>query len=377
MDKISFPYRSSSHLVLLHVIAESGAWEKYGLDVNYDQQISSGEAHRAVPLGEVEFVGGNHVSTYGRRARGDSWVYLGQAVNQVNHQLAVRDDGEINGLADLKGKKIGTHGNHPSLNDWLFFKQHGLDSDRDDIEFVKQSKRKKEPADAAPDPAPAQRPPWLWELVRDRVVDAALLVPPASLFAKAGGLKLIDVEPLPMIHFTTVSSSLGFVEKHPDIVERFLKGLIEGIHFFKTKPDQAIRIIRDKSTKRGQMNLEQATITHRSLAGILEPKLYPRMRSIANVYEEAVRQDKDAEKINPMALWDLHYIRRLDDMGFVDALYGQQGSNDGGHAGHDHSHDQAHDHGHGEPAAAATASMASLEGVVSTACDDEDCGVKH
>ncbi len=377
MDKISFPYRSSSHLVLLHVIAELGAWEKYGLDVNYDQQISSGEAHRAVPLGEVEFVGGNHVSTYGRRARGDSWVYLGQAVNQVNHQLAVRDDGEINGLADLKGKKIGTHGNHPSLNDWLFFKQHGLDSDRDDIEFVKQSKRKKEPADAAPDPAPAQRPPWLWELVRDRVVDAALLVPPASLFAEAGGLKLIDVEPLPMIHFTTVSSSLGFVEKHPDIVERFLKGLIEGIHFFKTKPDQAIRIIRDKSTKRGQMNLEQATITHRSLAGILEPKLYPRMRSIANVYEEAVRQDKDAEKINPMALWDLHYIRRLDDMGFVDALYGQQGSNDGGHAGHDHSHDQAHDHGHGEPAAAAAAATAGLEGVVSTACDDEDCGVKH
>jgi len=372
MDKISFPYRSSSHLVLLHVIAESGAWEKHGLDVNYDQQISSGEAHRAVPLGEVEFVGGNHVSTYGRRARGDSWVYLGQAVNQVNHQLAVRDDGEINGLADLKGKKIGTHGNHPSLNDWLFFKQHGLDSDRDDIEFVKQSKRKQEAG--AAQAAPAQRPPWLWELVRDRVVDAALMMPPASLFAKAGGLKLIDVEPLPMIHFTTVSSSLGFVEKHPDIVERFLKRLIEGIHFFKTKPDQAIKIIRDKSVKRGQMNLEQATITHRGLAGILEPKLYPKMQSIANVYEEAIRQDKDAEKINPMELWDLHYIRRLDDMGFVDGLYGKRGRDD--HA-HDHAREHGHAHGHSEPATPTAAPIAGLEGIVSTACDDDDCGVKH
>jgi ABC-type nitrate/sulfonate/bicarbonate transport system substrate-binding protein len=374
MDKISFPYRSSSHLVLLHVIAESGAWEKHGLDVNYDQQISSSEAHRAVPLGEVEFVGGNHVSTYGRRARGDSWVYLGQAVNQVNHQLAVRDDGEINRLADLKGKKVGTHGNHPSLNDWLFFKQQGLDSDRDDIQFIKQSKRKKEP-EAAADAATAQRPPWLWELVRDRVVDAALLVPPASLFAEAGGLKLIDVEPLPMIHFTTVSSSLGFVEKHPDIVERFLKGLIEGIHFFKTKPDQAIRIIRERVSKRGQMNLEQATITHRNLAGILEPKLYPKMQSIANVYEEAIRQDKDAEKINPMELWDLHYIRRLDDMGFADALYGKHGPSDG--AEHDHVHDHVHDLGHGETASPAAAAIAGLEGIVSTACDDDDCGAKH
>jgi hypothetical protein len=28
----------------------------------------------------------------------------------------------------------------------------------------------------------------------------------------------------PMVQLTTVSSSVGFVEKHPDIVERFLRG---------------------------------------------------------------------------------------------------------------------------------------------------------
>lgn len=366
MDKISFPYRSNSHLVLLHVIAESGAWEKYGLDVHYDQHISSSEAHRAVPAGEVEFVGGNHVSTYGRRARGDKWVYLGQTVNQVNHQLVVRDDGEINGLLDLRGRKVGTHGNHPSLNDWLFLKQHGLDSDRDDVEFVKQSSRRK---DGVADAPPPEERANLWELVRDRAIDAALLMPPATLFAKAAGLKVIDVEPLPMIHFTTISSSLGFVAKHPDIVERFLKGLIEGIHFFKTRPGEAIRVIRDKSSKRGQMNLEQATLTHRGLANVLEPKLYPKMNAIANVYEEAIRQDKDAKKINPMELWDLHYVRRLDDMGFVDALYGQ-GSKDAGGAGHHHAD------AHGRDVAAAPAAEA-LKGVVSIACDEEDCGAEH
>ena len=362
MDKVSFPYRSSSHLVLLHVVAESGAWEKQGLRVDYDRHISSTEAHRAVPAGDVEFVGGNHVSTYGRRARGDTWVYLGQALNQVNHQLVVRPDGEINGLADLHGRKVGTHGNHPSLNDWLFFKQHGLDSDRDDIEFVKHSKNRDEAPGATP-----EKTPRLWDMVRDREVDAALLAPPASLFAQAIGLKVIDVEPLPMIHFTTISSSLGFVEKHPDIVERFLKGLIEGIHFFKTKPDQAIRIICEKSGERGKMNMEQAAITHKSMAGILEPKLYPKMQAIANVYEEAIRQDKDAKKINPMELWDLHHIRRLDDSGFVDQLYGKvRGGHD--HGAHKHA---AHEHEHAHAPTAAT-----LAGVVSTDCDD-DCGAKH
>jgi hypothetical protein len=46
------------------------------------------------------------------------------------------------------------------------------------------------------------------------------------------------------------------------------------------------------------------------------------MAAIANVYEEAKRQDKDAERVNPLELWDLHHIRKLDDAGFAAKLYG-------------------------------------------------------
>src|SRR5215831_5210361 len=136
MDKISFPYRAVTHLNLLHVIHGSGAWANQGLDVNYDFQIKSGDAHRAIAKGEIEFVGGNHISTYANRARGDQWVYLGQTLNSVHPKLVVRPDSGINGLADLHGKKVGTRGNHPGLNDWLLLKQRGLDVDRGDIEIV-------------------------------------------------------------------------------------------------------------------------------------------------------------------------------------------------------------------------------------------------
>jgi len=194
--------------------------------------------------------------------------------------------------------------------------------DRDDIELINQTRIREDSMDAV-DPAKDKAPP-LWQWVRDGRVDAALLSPPASLFAKAAGLKVIDIEPLPMIQFTTVSSSLGFVKKHPDIVERFLKGLIEGIHYLKARPEESIKIIQQRCVKHGQMNLEQATITYQNLAGILEPKLYPKMQAIANVYEEAIRQDKDAKKVNPMELWDLHHIRHIDDIGFIDGLYGSR-----------------------------------------------------
>ena len=39
MDHVNFPYRSSSHLALMHVISESGAWERQGLRVDYDKPI--------------------------------------------------------------------------------------------------------------------------------------------------------------------------------------------------------------------------------------------------------------------------------------------------------------------------------------------------
>jgi ABC-type nitrate/sulfonate/bicarbonate transport system substrate-binding protein len=327
MDKVSFPYRASTHLNLLHVIAESGSWAKHGLDVNYDYQITKEEAHGAVSSGEVEFVGGNHISTYAHRARGDNWVYLGQTLNTVNPKLVVRPDSGINGIADLRGKKVGTRGMHPGLNDWLLLKQRGLDADRDDLELIKKvgGLESAESAEQIRGPnAEAERSKKrtpIWEWVRDGHVDACLAMAPSHLFAADAGLKIIDIEPLPMIWFTTISSSLPFVEKHPDIVQRFLKGTIEGIHFFKTQPEQSIEIIRQKYTKEGQLNRAQATWIYQNLAPMLEPKLYPSMAAIANVYEEAKQYDADAKKINPMALWDMHHVRQLDDSGFIDGLY--------------------------------------------------------
>jgi len=325
MDKIFFPYRSGGHLVLLHVISESGSWEKHGLDVEYNKHITSSQAHASVLKGEVEFVGGNHVSTYAHRARGDTWVYLGQTLNKLHQRLVVHPDSGIDGITDLRLKKVGTRGSHPNLNDWLYLKQRGLDADRDEVEIVNQLHHQKgamDPANKA-DPEGRNLPP-LWQLVKDRQIDAAFLSPPNYLLAEQAGLKTIDIEPLPMIWFTTISSSLGFVEKHPDIVDRFLKGVIEGIHFFKTRPEESIKIIQEHYTLEGKLSHEHAAATYRNLAPMLEPKLFPSLAAIENVYQEAIRQDKDALRINPMELWDLHHIRHIDDIGFVKALYNEK-----------------------------------------------------
>jgi hypothetical protein len=163
--------------------------------------------------------------------------------------------------------------------------------------------------------------PPLYKWVKDGGVDACFLLPPQTSFAREAGMKVIDLEPMPMIHFTSLSTSLRFAEKNPDIVTRFLKAMIEGIHFFKTRREESIKIIMDHHSIEGKLSQPQAAEAWGLLAPLLEPKLIPSMAAIANVYEEAVYTDKDALRVNPMELWDLHYLRQIDDTGFIRTLY--------------------------------------------------------
>ena len=114
-----------------------------------------------------------------------------------------------------------------------------------------------------------------------------------------------------MVWFTTVSTSLSFVEKHPDIVDKFLKGICEGIAYLKTHRTESIKIIKDKYKEEGDLDDETATHLYDELKMILQAKPYASLPAISNVYEISIEQDKAAEKTDPMALWDFHYLRRI------------------------------------------------------------------
>jgi ABC-type nitrate/sulfonate/bicarbonate transport system substrate-binding protein len=315
LDTLHFPYRSSSHLALMHVIAESGSWEKHNVRVEYDKGISRSDAHALVPTGQVEFTSGNHVSTYAARVRGDNWVYLAQSVSNNNLALIVRPDSGINSLKDIGKKRFATKGRHPQLNDWLYLKQHGYDIDKDEVEFLKFGSASNDPAIQKIGKA---------EAVRDGLADMCFVSQPRREFAERMGLKAIDIDPQPMIYFATISTSLPFTQKHPDLVKRMMMGMLEGVAFFKNNREKTIQILLNKHTKEGQMDRVAAEKLYDELAPNLEPKLYPSMEAIYNVYEEAKRQSEDSKKIHPLALWDFHFLREIDDSGFIDNLYAKK-----------------------------------------------------
>jgi hypothetical protein len=312
MDHIQFPYRSKSHLALMHVVAECGAFERHNLDVDYDRELSRSDAHKLIPTGEVEFTSGNHVSTYGARARGDKWVYLGQSVSLNHLNIVTREDSGINGIQDIRGKRFASKGRHPGFNDWLYLKQNGLDIDKDDCEFIQFGSISKDQR---------RKNMNIIEAVKIGEADCCFLAQPRRQFAIRQGLKVIPIPPQEMVFFATVSTSMPFLQKYPDICKRLLMALLEGVAYFKQNKEKTIEIMMKHHSKEGMLDKEVATLLYDQLAPTLEPRLYPSMKAIANVYEEGKRQDKDAERISPLALWDFHLLREIDDTGFIDKLY--------------------------------------------------------
>ena len=99
-----------------------------------------------------------------------------------------------------------------------------------------------------------------------------------------------------------------------------LAGTAEAVHFFLAQPEKAQRIMRESSVLALQNDAEVSAL-YDSWASFLERKLYPTTEAINNVFALAVRLKPEIADLNPLVMWDTHYLRELDDSGFIDDLY--------------------------------------------------------
>ena len=297
MDKVRFPYRAAGHLALLPVVAESGSWKKQGLSVDYDFYVGPQEAHELLSSGKAEFISGNHITPYISRIQGDDWTYLGQTAHYVAHSIVVQKSSKIKKIEDLSKRTLsvdGKGGPHIWLNAWLILKKNGLEG----------STKVKRIYSKGPS----------WQTVQRGEEEAAFVGRPHDLFARRAGLRVIPLPLLPMIVFTTVSTTGKFARENGPLIKRFLKGLADGIKFIKSEKKRAIEILNSTLPKeRGGGDKEIVQYLYKDLTETLTDTLYPTMDAIANVYAEACRYDSIAKKVNPLELWDFHFLRELRD----------------------------------------------------------------
>ena len=305
--KLRVIYRSNAHAPLWVVADKTGMWGENGLDVDTSPQLIREKAVESLKNGSVDVISGNHHNLYARNVKGEDFVHLAQAANTWTDNLMVVRDG-IKSVQDLRGKKIAVDklSSHSGLNVWLFLRQEGLDGDRGDMDLV-----------AVPGSAEER-----YNRVLKGEFDATFVcIPHDQRVVKAGG-RVIPVRVMPMIRGVTLTTTMSFVKSHEDEIRRLIRGFVDTIHFFLTRKEETIKILKNHLPPAlGIKTDEEIAALYGEWAESLERKPYPSMNAMANVFQLALRRNPEVAGYNPVAMWDTHYVRELDDSGYIDKLY--------------------------------------------------------
>jgi ABC-type nitrate/sulfonate/bicarbonate transport system substrate-binding protein len=302
-------HRSHTHLPIWEVVEHAGIWKQLGIKASFDYCDSSSVAEAALFDGVVDFVSGNHISPYGLVAKGKPIVSLASPSNSVNDKLVSR--APIKSLNDLRGKRLadttvtdkGGGYNHIRGNHMLYVLKAGLKLE--DVQWL-------EIADIMSEEF--RRDQMI--AIKDGKADAGIVTGGAEKFEKEG-LHVLELGRLPMINGPTLTTTMTALKRKDRLAERLVKALVLGIHYARSNPQETERILAGLRRR-----VPEANATYNSVAKLL-PKPYPDHRGIANAYELCCMKDSKAKELSPIALWDLHYLRELDDSGFIDRLYGE------------------------------------------------------
>jgi NitT/TauT family transport system substrate-binding protein len=301
-------YRSNSHAPLWLVADKSGCWEKNDLEVDTSPQLVREKAVESLKNGHVDLISGNHHNLYVRNAKnGEDFVHLAQATNDwTENKIVVRPG--IRSVQDLRGKTVVADKltSHAGLNIWHFLQQEGLDVDRGDIKMVELR-------------GPTEE---RWRKVLAGEYDATFVTIPHDTRAARAGAHVIHGRAIPMIRGVTLTTTTRFVQNHPDEIRLLTKGFVDAIHFFLTRRQETLEILNEHASPILKLQSETEVETlYEEWAQSLERKPYPSLAAISNVFQLAVRRNPEIAGYNPLALWDTHFVRELDDSGYIDSLY--------------------------------------------------------
>jgi len=144
-----------------------------------------------------------------------------------------------------------------------------------------------------------------------------LYLPPAL----AAGLKVLRTAKLPQVEHYAHVCTTAFASSHDELMTAYLKGVIHALCVLKFRRAEALAIANQEPKR--LIGLEDQAEFERwfdHIVNDLQVKPYPTIEAIANSCEAAVVEYPEVAGVNPLACWDLHWLKELDACGFIDEL---------------------------------------------------------
>jgi NitT/TauT family transport system substrate-binding protein len=152
------------------------------------------------------------------------------------------------------------------------------------------------------------------------VVDGASLTVPYTLVAKRMGYReLIDYDKAGVVYpYNTVTTLRQTAAKNPELVERVLKTMVEAIHVFKNEKQKSLTVMKKYMRGAGEEILED---TYEYTRAKIEEVPTPSLEVIKSALEILSYQYPQAKQTDANLLIDPSFVKRIEQSGFIRALY--------------------------------------------------------
>jgi len=172
--------------------------------------------------------------------------------------------------------------------------------------------------DADKDIAIVQVGPARFASMEKGAIEATVLSSAESAYAKRTGFRVLDMPALPFFGSTVVTTPT-LATKKSDALTRYIKGYLDGVRFFLNDKERSSQYIGELlRTKDGDM-IELAYKSNPQHQ--MGRKPYPDMAAVRATLDIMSAREPLVKKLKAEDLFNLSYLSKLDQSGFIDQLY--------------------------------------------------------
>lgn len=288
----------------LWLTKEAGIFKKYHIEPEFIYIAGGPPSLQALIAGDVAIAFTAGGATVAANLQGSDAVLLGASIDSLPFELWSVPN--IREPSQLKGTRLGVSriGATTDFVARYLLKKWNLHPDKDVAIFQTGSG------------------PQIFAALKGGSVQSGVLsTGPETLNAEAAGyVRLADVSASGLVYpFGPFAARQAFLKSQPELVGRFMKAYVEGIHRFKTDKSAALGVL-EKYTK------QKTTPATEKVYEIYATKYFKRAPEATPAAIQTILEEISASRplppgVAPQRFAESRFIRELVSSGFIDSLY--------------------------------------------------------
>lgn len=302
MEHLRLAYRDNDRAVVIFAIQEM-ARRYYDLDVEILRIPGTQEYEAALPDHTADVIIEHLEYAYGDPLRGRDVTMFSAPVLTAETEMVVAPG--IEDVGQLAGKRVAIRSTGRFFSTVLRLKAMGLE-DRVERSIVTD----------------AEVGRWgQWKKVASGECAATFMSPIYLKPALDAGLKVLDTPQIPVVGLFAQGCLTSFAAANDEAMRRYVQAMTHALAWLRLRREEALELGYGRPMElMGIESREEFAWRFDAIVKPLRARSYPTAAAVSNMYQIASAEFPGCAGQNPLATWDLHWLKQIDDGGFIDSF---------------------------------------------------------